>query len=478
MSEDRETKAPQPGDVLAGKYEVERVLGEGGMGIVVSARHRQLDQKVALKFMHEGVAKVAIQRFMKEAKAVAKLRSENVARVMDVGTLENGAPYIVMEYLEGEDLSALSKSGIVPVVEAIDYVLQASVALAEAHAGGIVHRDIKPGNLFLTRRPDGAPLVKVLDFGISKMQSTDAEVDGSTTRTGTVMGSPAYMSPEQVRSSKLADARSDIWSLGVVLFHLITGKMPFDAETVPDMFVAILHEPARTATSANPALPPAMDEIFARCFAKEATGRYQNLAEMAVALEPFAALESRGYVSAIARLVGGTAAPRAPLRSLTVVDGSSNAEEAASNPANPTTQAALSVSQPPNLVRRWPWILAASVVMLGGVGVVTMLVISKQQARIESAPSEPVRANAFEQPTPVVVEEPKPVVSPTSAPPPSASVETEAAKPREIAGKTNTVPVVKKGEPDRTAKPGASQKPTAEKKPAQKPEEGQFETIQ
>jgi eukaryotic-like serine/threonine-protein kinase len=279
MSEVGDTRAPQAGDVLAGKYEVERVLGEGGMGIVVAARHRQLDQKVALKFMHEGVAKIAIQRFMKEAKAVAKLRSENVARVMDVGTLENGAPYIVMEYLEGEDLSALSKQGVVPIADAIDYVLQASVALAEAHASGIVHRDIKPGNLFLTRRPDGSPLVKVLDFGISKMQSTDAEVDGSTTRTGTVMGSPAYMSPEQVRSSKLADARSDIWSLGVVLFHLVTGKMPFDAETVPDMFVAILHEPARTATSANPALPPQLDEVFARCFAKEASGRYQNLSE-------------------------------------------------------------------------------------------------------------------------------------------------------------------------------------------------------
>jgi serine/threonine-protein kinase len=454
MSEDRETRAPKPGDVLAGKYEVERVLGEGGMGVVVAARHRQLDQKVALKFMHPGVAKDAIQRFMKEAKAVAKLRSENVARVMDVGTLEDRSPYIVMEYLDGEDLNAVAKSGAIPLADAIDYVMQAGVALAEAHAAGIVHRDVKPGNLFLTRRPDGSPLVKVLDFGISKMQSTDPDVDGSTTRTGTVMGSPSYMSPEQVRSSKFADARSDIWSLGVVLFYLTTGGLPFEAETVPDMFVAILHHPPRSATSVNPALPAALDPVLERCFHKAAEDRYQNLAELAQALQPFAFDSTRPLIQAIDRLVGGSVG-RPPLRSLTAIDGVQPL-------ANQDTEAALSVSQPPsNLAKRWPLFVAlAAVLVLGLAGVA--LFLQKTRAPVAAVPAESASV-ALNADAPLrMLEEPKPTVAPSAAMP-----ETSSAPVKTPAEQTGA-----------KAKPAKTTKPSAPQKPPTKPEEGVFETVQ
>ena len=213
------------GEMLAGKYRVERVLGAGGMGVVVLARHVQLDQLVALKFLlaQSLTNPKVVARFEREARAVVKLKSEHVARVLDVGTMEAGAPYIVMEYLEGEDLSqTVERRGPLPVAEAVDYLLQACEALAEAHGMGIVHRDLKPGNLFLTRRVDGKSLVKVLDFGISKLEG--GREDLALTQPAEVVGSPKYMSPEQLRASRLADARSDIWSLGVILYELITDR--------------------------------------------------------------------------------------------------------------------------------------------------------------------------------------------------------------------------------------------------------------
>ena len=208
----------EQGDVLAGKYRVDRVLGVGGMGVVVAATHLQLEERVALKFMLPeayGDPDLAA-RFTREARAAVKLKSEHVARVLDVGTLDTGAPYIVMEYLDGTDLAdELHKKGPLPVHEAAEYVLQACDALAEAHALGIVHRDLKPANLFLTRRGDGSPLVKLLDFGISKTSAfNDAGV--AMTKTAAMMGSALYMSPEQMTSPKDVDARADVWALGTI----------------------------------------------------------------------------------------------------------------------------------------------------------------------------------------------------------------------------------------------------------------------
>src|SRR3984885_7032800 len=192
------------------------------MGIVVAARHVQLDEKVALKFLRpEALADAdAVERFAREARAAVKIKSEHVARVIDVGTLPNGAPYMVMEHLDGEDMAAwIKERGALPVEQALDFVLQACVAVADAHALGIVHRDLKPANLFCIRRSDGQLSIKVLDFGISKMTDLTGSGQGSMTRTSALMGSPLYMSPEQMRSSKDVDAKTDIWALGVILFE-------------------------------------------------------------------------------------------------------------------------------------------------------------------------------------------------------------------------------------------------------------------
>jgi len=214
----------QPGDVLCDRYRVDRVLGSGGMGVVVLAEHIELRERVAIKFLLDSAADDVelSERFLREARAAVRIRSEHVVRVSDVGRLPSGAPYLVMEYLEGEDLSQRLERGRVPIEDAVDYVMQCCEAMHVAHRAGIVHRDLKPANLFLTQRPDGSPIIKVLDFGISKVGGAEA-AQLSLTRTQTMMGSPLYMSPEQMRSSKDVSPSTDIWSLGVILHELISG---------------------------------------------------------------------------------------------------------------------------------------------------------------------------------------------------------------------------------------------------------------
>lgn len=215
----------QGGELLAGKYRVERLIGEGGMGVVLAARHEGLNTNVAIKLLREqalGHSDI-VGRFMREARAAVSLRSEHVARVFDVGTLEDGRPYIVMERLEGKDLGdVIEQDPPLAVSVAVDYVMQACEAIAEAHAAGIIHRDLKPKNLFLTHAVHGRPLVKVLDFGISKVDPSKSPNEMALTRTTEVIGSPSYMSPEQLRSARNVDARTDIWALGVILYELLT----------------------------------------------------------------------------------------------------------------------------------------------------------------------------------------------------------------------------------------------------------------
>jgi eukaryotic-like serine/threonine-protein kinase len=300
------------GEVLAGKYQVERVLGAGGMGVVVAAHHIQLDEKVALKFLlPEALGNSeALARFEREARAAVKIKSEHVARVIDVGKLENGAPYMVMEYLEGGDLSGmLEKMGKLPPEQAVDFVIQACDAIAEAHSLGIVHRDLKPSNLFCIRRRDGALAIKVLDFGISKLTAAiggpgSGSRDMAMTKTTAVVGSPVYMSPEQMQSSKSVDHRTDIWSLGVILYELLTGRLPFNGDTVTELAIRIATEPAPSMATIPPGLPPGLEPVVQRCLEKARERRPQSIAELVDALAPFGTARCRPTVERIHGLLG------------------------------------------------------------------------------------------------------------------------------------------------------------------------------
>jgi serine/threonine-protein kinase len=289
------------GDVLAGKYRVERVLGAGGMGVVVAAHHLQLDERVALKFLHPDVERSveATSRFVREARAAAKIKSEHVARVTDVGELENGSPYMVMEYLEGSDLSErLETDGPLPVAQAVDFVLQTCEALASAHTLGIIHRDLKPANLFCTERPDGQLAIKVLDFGISKVTTPDPSAPHMT-RTHAVIGTAPYMSPEQMKQSRGVDARADIWSLGIVLFELLTGRLPFDSDVVTHLAIKVASEPPPPLNDLRPDAPAGLERVIATCLEKDRERRFQTVGELAIALKDYGSKRARGSVERV-----------------------------------------------------------------------------------------------------------------------------------------------------------------------------------
>src|SRR5262249_14183649 len=274
-----------PGEIIANKFRVERIVGEGGMGVVFAATHLQLEQLVAIKIIRpEALSnREVVARFLKEARTAARLRSEHVTRVIDVGETTVRWPYIVMEYLQGQDLaSVVAERGPLPVAEAIDYVLQACDAVSEAHELGIVHRDLKPANLYLSQTAHGKTAIKVLDFGIAKTAATD----WTLTQPAAVMGSPGYMSPEQLRSTKDVDGRTDIWSLAVILWELVTGKAPFCGDTLTEICVRIAVDPLPSFPSIG-GLTAGVENVLRRALEKDRDRRYANVGELAAALSPF-----------------------------------------------------------------------------------------------------------------------------------------------------------------------------------------------
>ncbi|WP_437825275.1 serine/threonine-protein kinase [Sorangium sp. So ce1153] len=306
---------PGIGEVFAQRYRLERSLGHGSMGAVFAAEHVSLRQRVAVKFLLPRAKDFpgASARFLREARAAAAIRSEHVARVIDVGTAELGLPYLVMEYLRGRDLQqVLDARGPLPVSEAVDYVLQSCEAVAEAHARGIVHRDLKPGNLFLTTGQSGVPLVKVLDFGLSKAADDSVEETGKLTASEMMLGSPCYMSPEQVRSTKDVDARTDVWSLGIILYQLLTARFPFDAPSISALFVAIVTEPATPPRVHRWELPVHLEEVILRCLEKDVQRRIQSVVELSRALAPYGTEHSARALDQIEAIAAGKAFPSLP----------------------------------------------------------------------------------------------------------------------------------------------------------------------
>jgi serine/threonine protein kinase len=305
----------QPGDVLAGKYRVESVLGSGGMGTVFAALHLDLDEIRAVKLMHPMQLEnpQAVERFLREARATARLRSEHIPRLYDVGRLETGAPYIVMEVLQGSDLRTLLKTrGMLPLQEAVMYILQACEAIAEAHAAGIIHRDLKPANLFLAKRPDGSPCIKVLDFGISKLLEPGRD-GADMTKTLDVLGSIHYMAPEQLKSSRSVDGRADIWSIGIILYRLLTGRLPFHGDT-PVAYIMALREPFHPPSAFRSDLPGGLDAVVMRCLEKDPEQRVPTIKQLMADLAPFGpGGATQGYGTALADAGKAAVAARTPV---------------------------------------------------------------------------------------------------------------------------------------------------------------------
>jgi serine/threonine-protein kinase len=283
------TNAVGPGDELDGRYRLERVLGEGGMGIVFEATQLGLDRRVAVKVLRSSASSHASVRLRREAKSLVQLESDHVARVLDLGELAEIGPYLVMELLEGSDLrEVLKERPQLPVDEACWYVAQACVGVAAAHRVGIIHRDLKPANLFLARDSAGQTKVKVLDFGIARTPRNDRMVGEETlTEEGTLLGSPSYMSPEQIMSAAVADERSDVWALGAILYRLLSGAPPFQREFTAALLVAICKDDPTDLRSLRPELPEGLARLVHACLQRDPNDRPQSALSVHESLKAF-----------------------------------------------------------------------------------------------------------------------------------------------------------------------------------------------
>ena len=448
------------GDVIAGKYRVERVLGEGGMGFVVAATHLTLETKVAIKFIRDGVlgTREASVRFLREAKAAVQLKNPHVAAVYDVGTLESGEPFMVMEYLEGCDLSDLFKQrGALPPSEACEYVVQACDALGEAHALGIVHRDVKLGNLFLTRGAAGVPLIKVLDFGLSKASPFGGGETG-VTMSAAVLGSPRFMSPEQLQDPRTVDGRSDIWSLGIILYTLIAGRPAFDADTVGKLFAKVMGEEPAPLQSLVPGIDPGLVAIIQRCLVKKPEQRISNVAELANALAPYCVNPGHAHATA-AKLA-------AVLASSKVADVAALAPGAArgytSNPPQSNRSTSMDLGGPwaGSTPAAAPAKEGLSRVGLGVVAAIAVVGVAVgafyiSRSGVPTGRAEVVAASG--EPTPV---------PPPQAPPASPTIIVVAGSAQPMAPKASS-PVAPAPKPEATGKPQpAAAAPTPSVKPA------------
>jgi len=485
---------PVVGDVVAGKYVIVRVLGEGGMGIVYEATHQRLRQRVALKMLlptmleHE----VIVPRFEREARAAAQLRGRHVARVNDVDVTPDGLPYMVMDFLEGHDLQVeIEKRGTLPVGEAVDYILQACAAMVEAHSLGIVHRDLKPSNLFLEQDfaatgPTGPHLgtgglvgpriVKVLDFGISKVQ---ADADAKLTEVDTVMGTALYMSPEQVRASHLVDARADIWALGVILYEAFAGRVPW-LGTPHQVAAAIVTEDAPDIRSFCPAVPHDLAAVIHKTLQRDPNNRFADVRQLATALASYAPMGSVGRNFAD-NVVATGSYPRVSItpnpaagsvpslvnepsgdNAKTIINAPGVSEELM-RPVPPTTGGASGLRSTGGTSRgraALVGVLVAFVVTLLSIGAVVLFIHRRNTTPTTVKPddsSSAIPSASSSVSVAVSAPPPPPSSSPIVEPPPSATTTTAVVKPKP----TGPTPTQKPTGSSAIVPPKPSAKPSA-----------------
>lgn len=467
------TSLPRPGDLIAGKYVLDRLLGQGGMGAVFAARHVKLSKPVAIKIMLPDAATTeSATRFINEGRAAANIQNEHVVRVDDVDE-ELGYAYMVLELLEGEDLAQVLErepTHRLPFQVAVGYVGQALRGVMAAHAIGIVHRDLKPSNLFLCRKRDGSVLIKVLDFGISKAQGSSALAasPNALTSTKAMLGSPLYMSPEQLRSSKNVDHRSDIWAIGVILYELISGQLPFIGDNLGELFANILESDPLPLRQRGLNIPPELDDLILRCLARKPDLRFQSVAELAAVLQPFEVAATPPSVAAYT-----TAAPSLPFApppsASTSGSGARPIQTVAlgttpqgGGPSLPTTTNhgftnSQPLAVPAGRSKSLPIALGVAGVFLafGIAGLVLVLKARKPVDPIPASPPPTVTASitpagttsavvATPTPTPT----PTPTISTPSAPDPVEAVTAAAtAKTTPTLSKTSHAPTVVKVEP-------------------------------
>ena len=430
-----------PGAIVAGKYRLDSVIGEGGMGAVWAATHTGLGQAVAIKFISKDfvTSPEALRRFDAEAKAAAQLRSRHVVQVFDNGTLEDGTPYIAMELLRGENVHArVHRAGPVPVKEAIEILAQCCKALGRAHSSGIIHRDIKPDNIFLAQTDEEGILVKVLDFGIAKF--ANGPNDHGSTRTGAVLGTPLYMSPEQARGLKTIDHRTDLYSLGLVAYTMLTGNLAFSSESFGDLLLQICTAPLPSLCANAPWLPAGIEAWFQRACAREPSARFGSAQELVDGLR--AACDGTVRASALPDSALQQAAPPAgnPAHAVSVgtASGMSRSGDLASAPVVPKNRGAL--------------VALASALLLGATGVAALVTFGSLAKKDHPPETTASGAAAFAAPS-------QSVVHVTDPPPVAATSTTEPAAvvPSSQASAATAVSV----SPHASAPPLASHAPSA-----------------
>jgi serine/threonine-protein kinase len=439
-ADERTPVMPKPGDVVAGKYAIVRVLGEGGMGIVYEAMHQRLRQRVALKMLLPAMLQhqVLVSRFEREARAAAQLRGRHVARVNDVDVTADGMPYMVMDFLEGRDLQVeIDTRGRLEVPEAVDYLLQACAAMVEAHQIGIVHRDLKPSNLFLAQEADSSRIVKVLDFGISKITNDES---AKLTDVDTMMGTALYMSPEQIMASHAVDARADIWALGVILYETLAGRVPW-LGMPPQVAAAIVTTDAPDLRSLC-AVPDELAAIVHKTLQRDPNHRFQDVKQLSAALAPFAPMGCVGRTLVEAAFAAGSypRLPAVPADSVRSVELAPQTREAPQRPAANTEvsgapdsyvgRTQVSAESPLAASSRTRVLLAAlvGVVFLALFSTGVLMILASRRGRSEvhadraTEPSATVAAavRSAEPPPSAAPRADRPDLDPAPTPPPSA----------------------------------------------------------